>query len=92
MFVFRASVMMEQFRRLMPDTYRGLCDIGAAIGSAAFEEELIRLFPTLEKISIDFGTPDVASYSSGQAWPDTSSRVAIHRSSMTTCPGVSVTR
>lgn len=57
MFIFKVSVMMDAFRRLMPN-HAAAFDKIAALGEGmrdAQNPELISIFNTFQKISIDFG-------------------------------------
>ncbi len=55
MFVWKASVIMEQFRRLLPDIYDCLQEIGQAMGTAQEKETIMRVYPQIPKISVDYG-------------------------------------
>jgi mannose-1-phosphate guanylyltransferase len=57
MFIFKVSVMMDAFRRLMPN-HAAAFDKIAALGEGmrdAQNHDLINIFNTFQKISIDFG-------------------------------------
>lgn len=55
MFIWKASVILEQFQNLLPDIYQCLEEIGNAMGTS-FEKEVIeRVYPNIPKISIDYG-------------------------------------
>ena len=49
MFVFKASVMLEEIKKYMPKLYKGLLEIKKSSKNKA------KIFKTLDKISIDFG-------------------------------------
>ncbi len=53
MFIWRASTVLQNFARYQPDMARGLARIAAAGGVRA-RTTLRRLYPKLEKISIDY--------------------------------------
>jgi mannose-1-phosphate guanylyltransferase len=55
MFVFRLDVMRKAFREHLPKTAAGLCEIGEALGSRKQKSVIERVFPGLEKISLDYG-------------------------------------
>lgn len=55
MFVFRVDAMLEKFRRWLPSTYKLLTNISDAIGTRRENSTVKRLFPKMQKISIDFG-------------------------------------
>lgn len=54
-FVWRVSVILEAFQRYLPRVYERLLPWYDTIGTAREEEVLNELYPTLQKISIDFG-------------------------------------
>jgi len=53
MFVWRASTVLRNFEKHQPEMARGLGEIAAA-GGIRSQETLRRLYPRLEKISVDF--------------------------------------
>lgn len=55
MFVFRVDAMLEKFRRWMPVSYRLLKQMEEAVGTSREQSTIKRLFPKMEKISIDYG-------------------------------------
>ena len=55
MFVWKACVIMEQFRRLLPDIYDCLQEIGQAMGTEREQETIARVYPQIPKISVDYG-------------------------------------
>lgn len=54
-FVFRVDAMLNKFRRWLPTTYRYLQEIENSIGTVRETATVRRLFPKMEKISIDYG-------------------------------------
>jgi mannose-1-phosphate guanylyltransferase len=50
MFIFRPEVMIGEFERYMPNTFKGLKEI-----ADSDSKKLNEIYPTLEKISIDYG-------------------------------------
>lgn len=55
MFIWKASLILGYFERLLPDIHACLERIGAAM-KTAYEEETIReVYPKIPKISIDYG-------------------------------------
>ena len=54
-FIWKASVILQAFQKLLPDIYESLVKIGEAMGSE--EEALIlsEIYPGIPKISIDYG-------------------------------------
>lgn len=55
MFVFRVDAMLEKYRRWLPASYRLLMQMQAALGTSRERAVVKRLFPKMEKISIDYG-------------------------------------
>ena len=54
-FVWRASVILNKFKELLPDIYAELIKISDAIGSEREEEVLNQVYPAIRSISIDYG-------------------------------------
>ena len=61
MFVWRASALMDCIRKYKPDTYEKLSRIAAAWNTAEQNEVVSKVYPTLEKISVDYGVMQNAS-------------------------------
>lgn len=55
MFVFRADALLDKFRRYLNPSYKLLMQIEAAIGTKKEQATIKRLFPKMQKISIDYG-------------------------------------
>ncbi len=55
MFIWKASVILSYFKRLLPDIYECLEEIGNAMGSGREQETLDAVYPKIPKISIDYG-------------------------------------
>ncbi len=55
MFVWRASVILEKFRLLLPELYAGLEKIAAAFGTGEEERVLSETYPILPSVSVDYG-------------------------------------
>lgn len=55
MFVWKASTILGYFKRLLPDVYRKLMEIGDVMNTAQEEKVLHEVYPTIPKISIDYG-------------------------------------
>lgn len=55
MFVFRVDAMLEKFRRWLNPTYRLLMKIHDAIGTGRERATVKRLFPKMQRISVDYG-------------------------------------
>lgn len=55
MFIWKASTILKKFKELLPDVYSCLSQIGEAMGTDREEEVIQRVYPTIPKISIDYG-------------------------------------
>ena len=61
MFVASAEVMLEQLREHRPALYAGLVEIAAAWDTPIRQEVLERVWPTLEKVAIDYAVAEPAA-------------------------------
>ena len=55
MFVWKASVILEYFEKLLPDIYECLVKIGDAMGTEREQEVIHEIYPIIPKISVDYG-------------------------------------
>lgn len=55
MFVWKTSVILKYFEELLPDVYECLMEIEQAIGTDKEQETIDRVYPTIPKISVDYG-------------------------------------
>ena len=55
MFVWKASVILDYFKKLLPDIYECLVTIGDAMGTGREQEVIREVYPTIPKISVDYG-------------------------------------
>ncbi len=55
MFVFKAKVFLAAVEEFMPELFAGLEEIRPTIGTSAFDDTVLRVFESLESISVDFG-------------------------------------
>lgn len=62
MFIWKASVILHYFKRLLPDIYECLEKIGAAFGTAKEQEVLETVYPVIPKSSIDYGIMERAEH------------------------------
>ena len=60
MFVWRAATVMDTLREYLPRSCDGLEKIAAAWGSDAQEKMIAEVYPTLQKISIDYAVMEPA--------------------------------
>jgi mannose-1-phosphate guanylyltransferase len=83
MFVWKASTIMECFKRFMPSTHEGLGTIAAAIGTPDEDKVLKEVFPTLESQSVDYGIMEKADgifiLPGSFGWDDVGSWLAVGR-------------
>ncbi len=61
MFVWRAATLLECIGRYKPLVHAGLLEIGRAWGTSRQADVLQAVYPTLEKISVDFAVMEPAS-------------------------------
>lgn len=62
MFVWKASTILEYFRKLLPDIYGCLDEIGNYMGTEEEYEAVQRIYPKIPKISIDYGIMERADH------------------------------
>ena len=55
MFVWKASLILDYFKELLPDIYAHLVTIGDAMGTDREKEVISKVYPIIPKISIDYG-------------------------------------
>jgi len=55
MFVWKASVILDYFERLLPDIYECLVKIGNAMGTEQEKQIIQEVYPVIPKISVDYG-------------------------------------
>lgn len=53
-YIWRTDVVLNYYQQLLPDTFNKLTEIQAAFGTSNFQEKIDAIYPTLEKISIDY--------------------------------------
>lgn len=61
MFIWRADVILDEIKNLMPDLYEGLTKIESVLNKPNFKEELKTVYAQLKKISIDYGIMEKSS-------------------------------
>lgn len=61
MFIWRADVILDEIKNLMPDLHEGLVAIEKSLASPNFKEELKSVYSQLKKISIDYGIMEKSS-------------------------------
>ncbi len=74
MFIWRTSVVLQEFARHLPAIHAGLSEIGAAISTAGASDTLQSVYPTLPVETIDFGIMEraerVATIPASFGWSD----------------------
>ncbi|MDY3795204.1 MAG: mannose-1-phosphate guanylyltransferase [Agathobacter sp.] len=77
MFVWKASVILEQFEQLLPDVYACLTKIADAMGTPTEKAVIDEVYPTIPSISIDYGIMEksdkVKVISAEMGWNDVGS-------------------
>lgn len=61
MFIWKASTILRQFERFLPDVYADLQKIGDAMGTDAEYNVIDKVYPEITSISIDYGIMEKAS-------------------------------
>jgi mannose-1-phosphate guanylyltransferase len=54
-FLWRADTILEKIERFLPELHAGLMRIEPAVDTDAFDDTVAEIYPTLQKISIDYG-------------------------------------
>ncbi len=67
MFVWRCDTVLNELAQHLPASYEGLTKIAAAWGTPQRDAVLNAVYPTLPKISIDYGVMEPASQGKGHA-------------------------
>lgn len=60
MFVWRASVILNKFKELLPEVYQCIVKIGDAMGTPDEEKVINEVYPVIPKISVDYGIMEKA--------------------------------
>ena len=60
MFVWRAETILEQLKKHLPESFDQFCEIADAWGSDRREQKLESLYPSLQRISIDYAVMERA--------------------------------
>lgn len=55
MFIWKVSVILENFERYLPRLYKSLMQIYDYLGTELEEEYILKVYPLLQSISIDYG-------------------------------------
>ena len=62
MFIWKASTILSYMERLLPDVYSCIAKIGDAMGTEKEAEVIQSVYPTIPKISIDYGIMERADH------------------------------
>lgn len=77
MFVWKASVILDEMKNLLPDVYAQLDKIGNALGTDNEKEVIDKVYPEIPSISIDYGIMEksdkVRVISADMGWNDVGS-------------------
>ncbi len=83
MFVWKASSILANIEKYLPDMYNGLVKISGSYGTESFDETLENVFPQLKSESIDFGVmeraDDIYTIPGNFGWDDVGSWLALER-------------
>jgi len=88
MFFWRVSTFLDNLRRFLPKTHAALESLAATIGTRRYASLLLKLYPRLESISVDYallepatrqpGPPQVFVIPAEVGWSDIGSWAAVH--------------
>ena len=81
-FVWKAKTLLELYRQFAPEMYEGLIKIRSAWDTPEQSAVMQEIFPTLDKISIDYAifekAPDIALIPTDLGWRDVGSWQAVY--------------
>ena len=83
MFVWKVSTILNRLEQYLPEIYKGLCRIKAAVGTPDEQQVLRKEFAEFRPESIDYGVMEKAdqihTLSGGFGWDDVGSWLAVER-------------
>lgn len=83
MYIWKVSTILENMKRLLPNLYHGLYEIGEAVGTERQEMVLEKIYPQLDAVSIDYGIMERAEQiyilPGTFGWDDVGSWLAVER-------------
>ncbi|SHO47111.1 mannose-1-phosphate guanylyltransferase [Anaerocolumna xylanovorans] len=83
MFIWKVSSIMEKFKSILPDIYKGLEKIKSSIGTTEEEFTLEKEFYNFQSISIDYGIMEkskgIYTVPGAFGWDDVGSWLAVER-------------
>ena len=87
MFVWKLSTILKQFETLLPETYKGIMEIGEAHGTPGYGQALQKCFAAFKPESIDYGIMEKAkniyTLPGNFGWDDTGNWLALERMNKT---------
>jgi mannose-1-phosphate guanylyltransferase len=60
MFIWRVDVILEQYKKFLPDLYASLCELRDKVMNPNFDSELEQMYKQIKGISIDYGIMEKA--------------------------------
>lgn len=60
MFIWKVSVILDYFKKLLPDMYEAMENIYDKLGTPEEASAIASVYPTLEKVSVDYGIMEKA--------------------------------
>ena len=60
MFIWKVSVILDYFKKLLPDMYEAMDNIYDKLGTPEEASAIASVYPTLEKVSVDYGIMEKA--------------------------------
>lgn len=61
MFIWKASVILQKYKQMIPDIYASLEEIGEAMKTDREAQTLCEIYPTIRKISVDYAIMEPAA-------------------------------
>ena len=61
MFIWRVDVILEQYKKYLPDLYASLCELRDKVMNPDFDSELDQIYRKIKGISIDYGIMEKAN-------------------------------
>jgi mannose-1-phosphate guanylyltransferase len=82
-FVWKASAILGEIKRLLPEIMSGIEVLTQSYGTATFADDLRRVFPTFPSVSIDYGVMEKAkqvwTIPANFGWDDVGNWLALER-------------
>ena len=94
MFAWKLSTILGQYKKLLPEIYSGIMEIGQAYGSPEFEEVLQKIYDSFMPESIDYGILERAGHiytiPGNFGWDDSGNWLVLERFNKTNESGNTV--